>query len=225
MSRQLLLWCGIASSVLYVAMNMFVPMGWPGYSSASRMVSELSAIDAPTRPIWVPLGLIYTLLVVLFGWGVWRAAGDRRRLRVTGASFVVYGLIGLFWPPMHQREVLAAGGKSLTDTLHIAWTMASVALMLLAMGASAPAFGAAFRRYTMATMVLLVGMGLVTGQSAARVEANLPTPWMGVWERIDIALFLAWIVVLALKLLREPLTGRAAAATDLVPAASGPPGR
>ena len=41
--------CGIASSLLYVAMNVFVPMQWEGYSSASQTVSELSAIGAPTR--------------------------------------------------------------------------------------------------------------------------------------------------------------------------------
>jgi len=211
MSRRVLLWCGLVSSVLYVAMIVFVPMGWPGYSSASRTVSELSAIDAPTRPIWVPLGMVYTLLVALFGYGVWRSAGRRRRLRTAGAVLVAYGLIGLGWPPMHQREVLAAGGKSLTDTLHIAWTMASVALMLIAMFACAGAFGRAFRHYTVATMVLLVGVGLVTGQSAAKVEANQPTPWIGVWERIDIALFLAWIVVLATTLLREAVRAQSRA--------------
>jgi hypothetical protein len=206
MARRLLLRCGIASSVLYAAMNVFVPMGWPGYSSASRMVSELSAIDAPTRSIWVPLGLVYTLLVALFGWGVWQSAARRRPLRVAGAVLVVYGLFGLGWPPMHQREVLAAGGKSLTDTLHIAWTMASVGLMLIAMGACTRVFGPAFRNYTVATMALLAVVGLLTGQSTARVEANLPTPWMGVWERIDIALFLIWIVALAAMILREPAT-------------------
>jgi Protein of unknown function (DUF998) len=204
MVRILLLWCGIVSSVLYVAMTVLVPMAWPDYSSASRMVSELSAIGAPTRSIWVPLGMVYTLLVTLFGYGVWWSAGRRRPLRVAGVVLVVYGLIGLGWPPMHQREVLAAGGKSLTDVLHIAWTMASVGLMLMAMIVCAGAFGRTFRHYTVATVVLLVGVGLVTSQSAARVEANLPTPWIGVWERVDIALFLAWIVVLAAMLLREP---------------------
>lgn len=203
MVRILLLWCGIASSALYVAMIVFVPMAWPDYSSASRTVSELSAIGAPTRPIWVPLGMVYTLLVALFGYGVWWSAGRRRRLRSAGTVLVVYGLIGLGWPPMHQREVLAAGGRSLTDVLHIAWTMASVGLMLVAMTACAGAFGRTFRHYTVATVVLLVGVGLVTSRSAARVEANLPTPWIGVWERFDIALFLAWVVALAAMLLRE----------------------
>jgi hypothetical protein len=60
MTRKILLVCGVLSSVLYVAMNVFVAMQWAGYSSASQTVSELSAIGAPTRPLWVPLGLVYT---------------------------------------------------------------------------------------------------------------------------------------------------------------------
>jgi hypothetical protein len=52
MIRKVLIVCGILSSLLYVAMNVFVPMLWEGYRSASQTVSELSAIGAPTRPLW-----------------------------------------------------------------------------------------------------------------------------------------------------------------------------
>jgi hypothetical protein len=38
---------------------------------------------------------------------------------------------------------------------------------------------------------------------AARVAANLPTPWVGVWERINLGVFLLCVVVLATKLLRS----------------------
>ena len=31
-----------------------------------------------------------------------------------------------------------------------------------------------------------------------RIAANLPTPWIGVWERINLGVFLLWVVVLAL---------------------------
>ena len=56
MTRPILLVCGILSSLLYIAMNVFVPMQWDGYSSASQTVSELSAIGAPTRSLWAALG-------------------------------------------------------------------------------------------------------------------------------------------------------------------------
>ena len=82
MLRKALLVSGVLSSLLYVAMTAFVPMQWERYSSVSQTVSELSAIGAPTRPVWVPLGTAYTLLVAAFGWGVLASARRNRPLRV-----------------------------------------------------------------------------------------------------------------------------------------------
>src|ERR1700692_914855 len=98
MLRKALLVCGVLSSLLYVAMTVFVAMQWEGYSSVSQTVSELSAIGAPTRPLWVPLGIAYTLLVAAFGWGVLASARRNRPLRVSGGLLVAYGVIGLAWP-------------------------------------------------------------------------------------------------------------------------------
>jgi hypothetical protein len=202
MVRKLFLFCGILSSLLYVFMNVYVAMQWKDYSSASQTVSELSAIGAPTRTVWVPLGIAYTLLMAGFGWGVWISAHRNRSLRVAGGLMVAYGLMGLAWPPMHLREVLAAGGGTLTDTLHIGFAMMTVLLMLLAMGFGAAAFRGWFRRYSIGTMMLLVGFGVLTSFDAPRIQANLPTPSVGIWERIDISLFLLWVVALATTCLR-----------------------
>ena len=104
--HRLLLSCGLLSSLLYLAMNLLIPLQWDGYSMASQAISELSAIDAPTRAAWVPLGLLYTLLVAAFGWGVWRTAGSNQPLRLLGTVLIARdGLFGLGWPPMHQRAV------------------------------------------------------------------------------------------------------------------------
>ena len=202
--RKLLLACGIASSLLYVFMNAFVAMRLPGYSSVSQTVSELSAVDAPTRPLWVALGVAYTLLVTAFGWGVRASAARNRRLRVAGGLITAYGLGGVVWPfvPMHQRAVLAAGGGTLTDTMHLALGAVTVLLMFLAIGFGAAAFGKLFRLYSVATMVILVAFGALTGVDAPRVAANLPTPLTGVWERINIGVFLLWVVVSAVVLWR-----------------------
>ncbi len=201
MTRKLSLMCGIVSSLLYVGMNVLVPMQWDGYSSASQTVSELSAIGAPTRPLWVPLGIAYTLLVAFFGWGVRASARQNRALRVAGGLLVAYGVVGLAWPPMHLREVVAAGGGTLSDTMHIVFAIVTVLLMLLAMGFGAAAFGNRFRLYSIATMVILLAFGALTVPDAPNIQANLPTPWVGVWERINIGVFLLWVVVLATMLL------------------------
>jgi magnesium-transporting ATPase (P-type) len=202
-TQQVLLSCGIVSALLYAAMLVMVPMFWEGYSSASQTVSELSAIDAPTRSLWQSLAVAWSLMYCVFGWGVWLSAKLNRALRVVGAVIIVSAIAGLFWPPMHQREVLAAGGGTLTDTLHLVWTAVNGVLTLLAMGFGAAAFGRRFLSYSVASMVVLLAAGAVTSVDAPRIDANLPTPWMGVWERVNIGVWLLWVVVLAVVVWRR----------------------
>jgi hypothetical protein len=200
---RLLLASGVASSALYTAMLAFVPLHWASYSSTAQTVSELSAIDAPTRPLWVLLAMLWTALYIAFGSGVWLASGGRPALRALGLTIVVAGIFGGFWPPMHQREVLAAGGGSLTDTLHIVWTIGNGVLTLIAMALGAAALGKRFRAYSVATLLTLIAAGALTSLDAPRVDANLATPWIGVWERINIGAWLLWVAVLAVVLLRR----------------------
>jgi hypothetical protein len=201
--RSALLLSGVLSALLYAGMLVIVPMAWDGYSSAAQTVSELSAIDAPTRSLWVPLGSVWTLLYALFGWGVWLTAKENRPLRAAGAVIGTAAVLGLFWPPMHSREVLAAGGKTLTDTLHVVWTAMNGLLTLVAMGFGAAALGKGFRIYSVATMVVLLAAGAVTGAYASRLEANLPTPGAGVRERVNIGAWLIWVMVLGFAALRR----------------------
>jgi len=199
---SVLLICGIVASVLYFAMNVFIPLQWQGYSFASQVISELSAIDAPTRSLWVPLGVAYGVLMLAFGWGVWVSGRGNRPLRIAGALIFIYSIIGLAWPPMHQREVVAAGGATLTDTLHIVWSIAWVVFMLAAIAFGAFALGKGFRRYSIATLAILVAFGVLTGLDAPKLSTNLPTPLIGVWERIQIGVVIVWEMVLAIALLR-----------------------
>lgn len=201
--QRALLASGIASSLLYVAANALGARRWPGYSLASHTVSELSAIDAPSRPVMVPLLTAHGALLLPFGLGVRRSAGRSRGLRASGALLMGLAATDLPAPlfPMHQREALARGEGSRTDTMHIAITGANSLLILLAIGSSSRAFGRRFRRYSLGTLLVLAATGGLTATQASRVEANLPTPWAGTAERISIGGYLLWQVVLALALL------------------------
>ena len=75
--------------------------------------------------------------------------------------------------------------------------------MLLAIGFGARAFGIRFRLYSIASIVALLAFGTLTFLGAPRLEANLPTPWIWLWERINISVFLLWVAVLATVLLRK----------------------
>ena len=209
-ARKVLLASGILSSLLYVAANVLGAVRWRGYSSRSQTVSELSAIEAPSRPVVIPLLTAHSVLVTSFGLGVCECARRKRPLRVTGGLLMGLGVSDLVAPffPMHQREALARGEKSRTDAMHITVTGVNSLLILLAIGFGSAAFGERFRRYSIGTILVLVAAGGLTATQASRLEADLPTPWAGVSERVSIGGYLLWQAVLAAALLRAEAEAR-----------------
>jgi len=109
---------------------------------------------------------------------------------------------------MHQRDVLAAGGGTPSDTLHQVLGAVTVFLMFLAIGFGATAFGKRFRLYSMITIVVLLVFGGLTFLEAPHLQMNLPTPWIGLWERINITVFLVWMAVVAVLALRQDPSAR-----------------
>jgi hypothetical protein len=199
--REILLALGIVGPLFYLATDVFVGTRWEGYSFAGQAVSELFAIGAPTRPLAVLFFVAYGVLAIAFGAGVWASAGRKRALRVVGGALVgkeVFGIVATVFAPMHMRGAEA----TLSDTWHGNLTIVGVLCYLLAMGFGATAFGKRFRLYSIGTVLLLVVGGILAGTQFDRIPANLPTPWMGAWERFNIYATMLWISVLAISLLR-----------------------
>jgi hypothetical protein len=199
MMQKALLFCGMLSSLWYIVINIYVPMQDDGYRIASYTVSELSAIDAPTRILWVLLTVIYPLLFSAFGWGVLQAANGNRHLRVVGSLVIAYCIFNFYWPPMHLR----GNQPTLTDTLHIVWGMVTNIFIWLFMGFGAAASGKRFRLYTIASIALHIVFGVLTALEAPNIPKNDPTPMIGIWERINIFIFMLWVIVFAIDLLRK----------------------
>lgn len=51
-----------------------------------------------------------------------------------------------------------------------------------------------------ATVAVLVFFGFSTGLLGPRIPQELPTPGIGIYERINIGAFVLWVVVLAVEL-------------------------
>jgi hypothetical protein len=207
-TRKALPVCGMLAALLYIATDILAALRYQGYSYTGQTVSETFAIGAPTRSLVVLRGLAYSLLLITFGWGVRQSAGGKHWLRVAGGLLLTLGFIDLAGPfaPMHQRTVLAAGGGTLTDTLHIILASVDVLLILLIVGFGANAFGKQFRLYSIATILVVILFGALAGLDGPRVAANLPTPWVGVTERICIYAYMLWVAVLSATLLRSRST-------------------
>lgn len=204
MRQKTLLVCGILASLLYVGTDILAAMLYEGYNYADQTVSELFAIGSPTRPLVVSLLTLHGVLQIAFGLGVWMSvAGHKRHLRITAGLLVVigllFGVVAAFFP-MHMRGT----ELTLTDTMHKVLTVSALLVVLPAIGFGAAALGKRFRLYSIATFVILLVFGALAGLDAPRIDANVPTPWVGVTERISIYGYMLWMAVLAIALLRAP---------------------
>ena len=204
-AQQVLLACGVLSSLVYLATDVLGGLMYDGYSFTSQAVSELMAIGAPSERVVDPLFLVYDLLVVAFGVAVFReGAGRNLALRITGCLLAAYGLIGFSGPTLFEMSQRGTGDPG-SDILHVVVTGVVVLLLLATIGTGGFAFGRRFRIYSFITLLLVIVSGVLTIPFAARLAAGQPTPGFGIIERVNIYLSLLWIAVLGAGLLQHRL--------------------
>jgi drug/metabolite transporter (DMT)-like permease len=206
MVRRFLLGCGIVSSVWYVITDLIGTLRYPGYSYADQWFSELTAQGAPTRPLMIALNEIpYNLLVLACAAGVRESAGRKRAGRITAdglAGFSVFGFVtGVFFP-MPTREAAAAGEGTLRNTMHIPGTIVMSLSLVLAMVFGSTLLRKRFRYYSYGTILAVFVGAFLAGRQAPQIAANQPTPWGGIYERMNIYPTMLWVAVLAIGLLR-----------------------
>lgn len=202
---RLLVGAGIAMFAWYIAMDVIATVRYDGYSYTDWTISELSAVGAPTRTMWIAAGVVYQLLAFAFGFGVLRMAGRQRTLRIAGWILVVSAVVGPLWwfAPMHQREVLAADGGDWRDTMHLVLAGVSSLEFFAVMGVAAFAFGRGFRLYTFAAIAVMFVFGMLMNTMVNDVADNADTPWLGIWERITVEGAMLWQAVFAAVLIRR----------------------
>lgn len=205
--RKALLACGVLYGLAYVVFNDAIAATiYDGYSRLNQAISELSSPDAPSRAFLAAMLPVFSLLVIGFGVGVWKAAKESRALRVTGALLIAQGLVFPLWllfPMTSRAEMITEGSRAANDVGHLVLTAVSIALILAEMGFSAAALGKGFRVFTIAMAVTTLIFGALTGVLTSGIESGDPTNWMGFVERVSYGAWLMWMAVLAIVLLRR----------------------
>lgn len=217
MCRKILLGCGVASSVLYVATDILAARilaarRFPGYRYTEYSISEEIAVAAPTRRLWVAMSIPSSLLVVALGAGVWvSAAAEGRKPRaagVTGAALVGYAASslasGFLFPLLTPRGMPAPEPQGTQRARqHMLATMVINLFFLLAMGFGATLRGKRFRSYTYGTMATLLVFGAMSGLYIPRLAADRPTPGLGIVERVTVYASMLWLAALPPALWRR----------------------
>ena len=200
--RSALLTCGIVAALLYIATDVAASILYPGYSLTDQAVSELFAIGAPTSRVVVPLFSLCSLLLLAFACGLWISSDQNKRLRFMAIMFAGSAIVGLvLWNlfPMHMR----GAERSFTDTMHL--ILATNPFVLLSLAVGVATFRCWFRWYTAATIFMLLLPAAFAFHYAPEVQANLPTPGLGLGERAAQYAYNSWQVALAVVLLRSEI--------------------
>jgi hypothetical protein len=199
------------STLLYITLDAVAAASYPGYSYIDDTISELTAVDAPTRAMWGLVGGLYSILLTAGAFGVWQAGRGRWRVRAVGGIVIGLAIMGLVtWPfvAINQREVIAANGPSSTDTLHGILVAIDVLGFFACIGLGATAFGRKFRVYSIVTIVVLIVFGTFSSAQTEKIERNEPTPLLGVGERIAIFGAMAWFSALTTGLIVQERESR-----------------
>lgn len=99
---------------------------------------------------------------------------------LAGALIIAHGAMGFLWivAPMSQREVIAAGGSTSADTMHLVLSGATGFFVAAYVATDAVAFGWAFWLYSIATVGTALLFGVLSAQ-VDRIEAGDATPYYG----------------------------------------------
>ena len=202
MLRRIMLLCGILSPLLYAIADTLAGLQWEGYSFRDQTISELGSIGAPSRQLFLVLLIPTYLLLLVFGVGIWQSAEGRRKLKIAAGLLIAFGTIAITIGPFVSMQ-LRGNEQGLAGALHLIEGGVEMLILLTAMGFASGALDQKFRLYTIFTMIIMLIFGAWSGMDSPLIEAGMPTPWLGVKERIMWYSYQLWFVVLSLGLLQK----------------------
>ncbi len=187
MKSNVFWYAGLSAVCVYLLAVVLGGILYPGYSHISQDVSQLTSTQSPIRGLMNPIFLIYNLLLVVFGVGIY--GFEKNRLSKLGAvSMIFVGILGaVLWVfPINTRGTemtfVGAGHIVLVSIISLL-TVASDFLFWRA-------FANSHRQLAWISLVAGV-LFLLTGPFAA---FTVMSPYAGFFERLPIGVFLLWIV-------------------------------
>lgn len=199
---KILLICGIISSIIYFTVDLVAAtVLYEGYDYTAQQQSELSAIGAPTRLLWLAMTIVYDSLIIAFSIGLWLAAGEKRSVRITSILLVIYSIIGIIFIffPMNQPGT----GAAESDFGHLIVVILQLITMFLFLSVGSSNSGKNFQIYSIFTIIAMLVSGVIVFTQVDAIAAGEKVQLLGLIERVSIFLPVLWILVLAYIYLRK----------------------
>lgn len=190
---------GILAPIIYLLALVIGNILDPSYSQIGKTISELIQQGAPNRDLLNIIFVIYNILLIPFGIGLFIGLKKGWARNVILVAMALNGILGVVWTLFLPLD---AGGKSesLTGQLHLAVGGLVVPLIFaleLAFWRSVKKDDrwTGYGKFSLTIFFVTLVFGLLT-------VAVVNSDYRGLFERITTGSFLLWVEVLALKLFR-----------------------
>jgi hypothetical membrane protein len=194
-AAPLLLISGIAALIVHAIAVVISGSIYPGYSHASQFISELGATGAPAPSILnfgglVPAGALTIAFALALNW----CYRQGKALALSSAFVAMAGLsrmvAGIFpCDPGCSLENMSISGKIHSAAGFTAFISGMLAPLI---------FASVIRRkrHSLFWSSLLLACGMIVF-FAIGAQQGPGTPYIGVWQRMNLICFYAWIVIVA----------------------------
>ena len=201
-TMRLLDWCGVAAPLVYVVTVIAGGASTPGYNHLHDPVSALT--EAGSNDVfWINIGfLLYNLLVAAFALSALQERRSSRLWTVIFGLLLLTALSGALMWPLPQDPIGAPASPA--GIAHIALAAVESLSSILIVGLAIRALWQARHRRLALFSAVCLGLIVPFGIGAAAATAG-HWQFMGLFERVTIGAFEAWIGVVALSRAIGPL--------------------
>ena len=195
---------GIVSLVSYTAAILFAPLAYPGYDWMSQAVSDLSAMDAPSRELWdrlaflhAPCGLACATAAAIY------VVRRRAWSPLFRTGICLFALMNWLSAVGYQLFPLAEAGKdisSFSSFMHV--YVVTTGVVLTSIVSLACIVAAGVRGKGPRLLAVVAGIALALMFAGAIGTGVVPAQYFGVVERFSVFAAVGFNAVLGLSLAR-----------------------
>lgn len=205
MNRKLINWLGLTGVVAllsYAVAVVFAPAAYPGYDWMAQAVSDLSAVNSPSRDLWNQLSAPYSSCSIVCVTCVCIYVSERRTFtrlfRVGIYLFAIMNWVSSVGYGLFPLSEAGTGMAAFQDIMHVYVVTTAVVLMSIV---SLSILIAAGIRCTDARFVgLCAGVALAMMLAGAIGQGLVPPQFFGIVERFSVFAAVGFNAVLGVQL-------------------------